>query len=55
MVEMSSEDVFVWPDGSWCYREDAHGEFSWKSDDYYVIYFDTQEWQNFLLEEGEWE
>lgn len=43
-----SEDVFVWPDGTWCYRHEA-SEFSHMSDDYYVLYMGTQEWQDFLI------
>lgn len=37
------EDVFLWPDGSWCYREEVE-EYSHKSDDYKVLYFGTDEW-----------
>lgn len=35
----SAEDLVVWPDDSWCYREDLE-ECSWKSDDYAVVSVD---------------
>lgn len=37
------EDVFLWPDGNWCHREEV-GEYSHKSDDYQILYFGTDEW-----------
>lgn len=34
----SSSDVFIWPNGDWCYRYDDH---SWRSDDFRVLAFGT--------------
>lgn len=49
-------DIFVWPDGSWCYRfEYSSDDFSWKSDDFCVIYLTTPEWREFLEKEGEYD
>lgn len=56
MSHKSMCDLFVWPDGSWCYRfEHATDDFSWKSDDFCVIYEDTAEWKEFLIKEGEYD
>lgn len=50
---MNSDDIFVWPCGTCCYREELE-EFSHKSDDYLVIPFDAFEWYPVALEmEGE--
>jgi hypothetical protein len=43
MTAASSEDIFLWPDGAWCYREDAHC-MSHRSDDYRVLPFESAEW-----------
>ena len=40
---MHPEDVFLWPDGTWCYREDSY-QYSYMSDDYEVLKVDTPEW-----------
>ena len=37
-------DMFCWPDGTLCYRYELT-EYEWKSDDYYVVYFGTPEWE----------
>ena len=37
------EDVFLWPDGGWCHREEVD-DYSHKSDDYQILYFGTEEW-----------
>lgn len=44
------EDVFVWPDGTWCYRYETD-EMSHKSNDYIVIHFDEAKYQQFFEEE----
>lgn len=41
-----SEDIFLWPDGSWCYRYDAY-QFGHKSD-YEVIKYGTPAWHEFV-------
>lgn len=43
----SSEDLIVWADESWCYREDLH-QFGWKSDDHHVLYVGTTQWDAFM-------
>ena len=43
---MNREDIIVWPDESWCYRDELH-EFTHMSDDYRVIPFGTSEWATF--------
>ena len=43
----SLEDIFVWADGSWMYREDWY-ESIWKSDDYFVLEFGTAEYDRFI-------
>ena len=45
----SLEDIFVWSDDSWCYRE-VYEECSWKSDDFYVIKVDSEEYDTFIEE-----
>lgn len=37
------EDIIMWPDGSWCYREQL-SEYNYMSDDYRIIPFDSIEW-----------
>ena len=37
------EDVFLWPDGVWCHREEVD-DYSHKSEDYQILYFGTEEW-----------
>lgn len=39
----SDDDVFLWPDDSWCYRHEL-SEYSFKSDDYEVVYSLTPKW-----------
>lgn len=41
------DDIFVWEDGSWCYRCELW-EMDYKFDDYGVIYVDTVEYDTFL-------
>jgi hypothetical protein len=44
------EDVILWPDGDWCYRDELE-EYTHKSDDYAVLKADTFEWHSFLNSE----
>lgn len=37
---ISQEDIFVWPDGAWCYRYEL-AEMTHMSDDYEVVPFGT--------------
>lgn len=41
-MKISGEDIFVWADGSWCYRYEIH-EYGHKSDDYEVLWYNTKE------------
>lgn len=40
---ISSEDVILWPDGTWCYRHDLE-DYSHMSDDYEVVPYGTVSW-----------
>lgn len=46
-MKPSCDDVMVWPDGTWCYRDDG-ADMRHHSDDYYVIPADTPEWERFI-------
>lgn len=43
VLKMSDEDILVWADGTWCYRETLH-EMSHMSDDYVTLPADSAEW-----------
>lgn len=43
------DDIIVWPDKTWCYREELL-EMDYMSDDFCVIYIDTPEHRAFLEE-----
>lgn len=45
----SLEDIFVWADGTWMFREDYCSSI-WMSDDFYVIKVDSEEWEKFVEE-----
>lgn len=45
------EDIIIWPDNSWCYRYELSEFSSGKSDDYSVIYFGTDTYNQFNLEQ----
>lgn len=47
---VSQEDVIVWCDGTWCFREELH-EVNWMSDDYLVIPAGSLEAEAFLAKE----
>jgi hypothetical protein len=49
---MNNEDIAVWPDGDFCFGEDLEDMMQSpcaKSDDYYVLTFDTPEWLAFCV------
>ena len=48
-VITSTEDLLVWPCGSWCYRGDLE-EMSHLSDDYVVLSFCSDEWHLFVVD-----
>lgn len=45
-----NDDILKWSDGSWCAREDL-GEYPHMSDDYEVLFFESDEWQEFWRNE----
>lgn len=45
---MNEGDVAVWPDGTWCYKEDLEEMLTFMSDDYYITQpcdMEDQQWQ----------
>lgn len=46
---MDGDDVFVWPDGSWLYR-DEYSQLAdrWRGDDFEILYVGTIEYNDFL-------
>lgn len=50
IVPAHPSDVFVWPCGTWCFREDAH-EFTHKSDDFLILPAESTEAEDFLVQE----
>ena len=47
---MDIEDIFLWADGTWCHRY-SYEEYSWMSDDFRIISFDSEEYNKFMQEE----
>jgi hypothetical protein len=47
--KISLQDILVWPDGSWCFRDELI-EMAHRGDDYSVIPLDSPEWEKFLME-----
>ena len=41
--KQDKEDIFLFPDGEWCYRYELH-EFMWKSDDYEILQFGSNKY-----------
>lgn len=48
---ISDDDVFEWPEGTWCFRH-AAGEYWYMSDDYRVIPVGSPEWDDVTQERG---
>ena len=47
--EYDLEDVFLWPDGGWCYRfEFCYSNYGHRSDDYETLQYDTPEYNAFM-------
>lgn len=42
------EDIFVWPNGSWCFRYEYEEFGPGMSDDFKILYWDTEEYNQFL-------
>lgn len=47
IVIQNSEDIMLWPDGEWCFREDEN-DMQWKSDDYRIVPFDSVAWHDLM-------
>lgn len=45
--QISEDDILVWPDGTWCYRDQLPG-MSHMSDDYHQIGAYSLAWREFL-------
>lgn len=41
----SGDDILLWPNGDWCFRNEDR---SAKSDDFKVIWFGSEEYENFI-------
>lgn len=44
---MQAEDIIVWPNDVWCFREDLEG-MNHMSDDYRVLPFESDTWKIFM-------
>ena len=51
ITAVSAEDIFLWPDGVWCFRSDL-SEYQYKSDDFEVVPFETPRWFQISAEEN---
>lgn len=48
----SDYDIFRWPDGTECYRQEYNaGEFQYMSDDYIVLPCGSADWQAAMQEQ----
>lgn len=47
----STEDIFMWPDGTWCFREE-YWEMDHMSDDFVVLFEHDWDWEEFILSRG---
>lgn len=48
----SLEYIFLWSDGTWCYREDyLNGDYNWLSDDFEIISVYSNEYDEFFKKE----
>lgn len=47
MIKTDLEDILLWSDDTWCCRYELE-EMTHKSDDYEVLYFDSEEYNEFL-------
>jgi len=43
------EDIFLWCEGTWCYRYEFH-EMNHMSDDFCILPFNSKEYQDLLQE-----
>lgn len=52
VLKQSGEDIFVWADGTWCYRYELES-MTHMSDDTTLLVYDSAEWQAFTRSEEE--
>jgi len=45
------DDVMLWADGTWCYRSELE-HMTYMSDDYEVIRFGSQKWNDLMMAHG---
>ena len=43
MIFPHPDDIVIWPDNTWCYRNELH-EMSYMSDDYVTVSVDSPEY-----------
>lgn len=48
--KLSSQDIMLWPDGTWCFREEL-GDMVHMSDDYEIFYVGTMIYNDFYEKE----
>jgi len=46
---VSPEDILLWPDGFWCFREELSPHFL-RPDDYRVVTHQSEEWSTLAAE-----
>lgn len=44
---LGMDDLFIWPDGTYCHRYELN-QYSHMSDDYSVVFFGTREYDEFF-------
>lgn len=49
ITKAAPDDVFLWSDGTWCFRfERENGGYDHMSDDYRILQPNTQEYEEFF-------
>jgi len=51
-VSVDGEDIALWADGTWCFREEIEEYMTMMSDDFSIVPFESKEW-NVLTESGQ--
>lgn len=46
-----TEDIFLWPNGDWCFREEHCDYLSYNSDDFEVIDCESEAWHAIIADE----
>ncbi len=45
--KIDDADIMLWPEGTWCYRDELEG-MTHMSDDYQVLLYGSEEWNMFV-------